>query len=130
MRISLAGFISSSLLKVSSGILGFLLWSLMSGSRYHEVTLTVPICLYNMPDQALNQAPVLEPEQITVTLGGTRSHLQDLMHEELGLHINYATLTIGQTLVQPTQHQLLLPADIKLVSYKPLYATIIKQEVS
>lgn len=109
--------LNNSTLKISACIIGFLLWSILNESQRARVTVTVPVCFYNVPANGTLKAP----EQIEVTLSGTHSQLRNLDVQALAIHINAAQLQEGNNVIDMGAEHLLLPPEINLVKYKPIH---------
>ena len=108
--------LSNSTIKLSALMIGFTLWSIMNESQFARRTLTVPVCLYNIPDTFMIKAP----ETATITIAGKHTNLRTLDLQDLALHINAGRLHAGTNVIDMTDDQLLLPPQINLVKYKPL----------
>jgi hypothetical protein len=109
--------LNNSTLKISACIIGFLLWSILNESQRARITVTVPVCFYNLPSSGAIKAP----EQIQVTLSGTHSQLRNLDPQALAVHINAAQLHEGVNVIDMSSEHLLLPPEINLVKYKPIH---------
>lgn len=109
--------LSNSTLKISACIIGFLLWSVLNESQRARVTVSVPVCFYNMPTTGNIKAP----EQVNITLSGTHSQLRNLDTQALAIHIDGTKLQQGVNVIDMTPEHLLLPPEINLVKYKPMH---------
>lgn len=94
---------------------GACLWFVVSQQRYDTLTLQVPLCFYPCNSGSTIQSP----ENITVTLSGTRSALKQLEHQQLAAHIDISTLDPKKTWITIEARHLFLPATIKMVNFKP-----------
>jgi len=84
------------------------------------VTLSVPLCFYNLPADSSIEAP----ESISLTIAGKRSEIRALEQEHLAVHIDASELQPGKQLVAITDKKLLLPSSIKLVQHTPSNLTV------
>ncbi len=99
----------------ASIIMGFFTWYLLM--QFQVITVTWPLPLYfdNLsPDLSLQA-----PEQITVTLQGTRKLLYSCKKTG-AIHLNGASIKPGKNYFLLKQNNLLLPTAIKLVNYTPV----------
>ncbi len=110
-------FTSPIFLKVSSLILGFLLWSSVSELFPRTLWVAVPISFYNKDLRAISA-----PESVHIELSGKRSHIKRIDTHNLAVHIDAQTLHTGDNHLAITHEQLLMPPSITV-------ATIIPQKV-
>jgi hypothetical protein len=102
-------------IRISSLLIGFLLWSTISDLHKDSITVRIPLCLYG------EQAKTWEiPEQVTVTLYAKKSVLRAIDLTTLAAHINADTLTNKQTRIALTNKDLLLPNNVVVTNYSPL----------
>lgn len=114
---------SPIILKFSALIIGIGLWSLISASHETTLELTVPLCFYNVSDNYTIEAP----ENIKITLKGTRTRLKILAAEPPVVLLNAGKLKNDATKIILTSDELYLPPDIKLVHYHPLPLIVYQQ---
>jgi YbbR domain-containing protein len=114
-------FLGNSFLKVSSLIIGYLLWSVVADSYVTSIWVDVPLCFYNN-DQAMC---VEAPEMVNVQLKGRRAVLYNLDKKSLAIHINIQDLKPGLNPYTLTTKDLFLSPAITLGDYIP-YKVIIK----
>ena len=110
----------STLLKVVALVIGYSFWHIFGGSHTAAVTVSVPLCFYNIPTETQLNAP----ESISVKLTGKRTDLRALDHTHLALHINATNLKKGKNLLHLSKEELLLPQTIQLVQYAPSNPTV------
>ena len=111
---------STPVLKVTSLILGFFLWKLLSDCCTISAWVQVPVCFYNGSYEGIQT-----PENITVELRGKRSHLRGLAN--LAVHINTPTLTPGPNPILVNQELMLLPPTISVGDTIPHNLVITKE---
>lgn len=117
MKISLQKtLLNKHSLRMSSVLIGFLLWSVLSNSHYDSRTVTVPLCLYGEQKEGVNAEL---PETITVTLQGKKSSLRAIDYTTLAAHVDYKEITTHKHLKITSRH-LLLPSLVSITSYCPL----------
>lgn len=106
---------SSSIIKITSVIIGFCFWFILSDFRPIEIAYTVPISFYN--DE---QYTIEAPETITVQLKGYKTDLYAADLTSLTAMIDLKQLHEGTNHIILTEENLFLPSEIKLVHYSPL----------
>ncbi len=107
-------------LKLFSLVCGYLAWTLISGSHVTQSTHTIPVCVYNLrADQRMQS-----PEYITLTLCAPRHLLRTIDHNELAVHIDATRLHVGDNQLIVDHSTLFLPANVNVVHYSPLNASI------
>lgn len=106
-------------LKLTSLILGTVIWALLWQYQTDSRWVEVPVCFYNVPEQ---MKVACDHEKITIQVRGKLADLAAC--DNLGLHINAAGFKPGTMRVCPEQQQLFLPKSVKLVHSKPLYLEI------
>jgi hypothetical protein len=120
MRLNLrALLLNNSFLKISSCIIGFILWSILNESYRTHLSLGVPVCFYNVPEAGSLTAP----EATQVTLSGKPSEIRKLSPENVAVQLDAQKLSEGKQSVPFTAQNLLLPPDVQLVKYKPIQVT-------
>lgn len=102
-------------IKIFSLIIGYCLWSFLSGLYMQTSTVQVPICFYNIPT---NKEVTAQPETIAVQIRGKKADLKRCT--DLALHVDAESLTPGQHKITPSEEQLFLPKTVTMVHYKPL----------
>ncbi len=116
MEVSIKEILSSNIiLKISSLIIGFLLWHLLSQSQYYTMQLDIPLSFYSVDKQYSIEAP----ETINITLSGKRSHLSVIDMNNLAIHIDGQQLHLEQNMIAIDTQHLFLPKTIKLLHYSP-----------
>ncbi len=113
-----SAFRSPIFLKVSSLILGFLLWSTVSELFTRSLWVAVPLSFYNTNEGTKISAP----ETVNIELSGKRSHMKQIDKKTLALHIDAQSLQLGENHLTITREQLLMPPSISV-------ATVIPQKV-
>src|SRR5437868_418332 len=116
--------LNNGTLKISSLVIGFILWSILNESYRAHLTLAIPVCFYNVPETA----SISSPEQLRVTLSGTQSTIRNVDQQALAAHIDAQKLTEGNNVVDITAQNLLLPPEVSLVKYKPIQMTLTTAE--
>jgi len=111
--------LNNGTLKVSSCIIGFIMWSILNESYRAHLTLAVPVCFYNVPETC----SITSPEQTQVTLSGSHTQVRNIDEQNLAVHIDAQKLVEGRNVIDMTAQNLLLPADLSLVKYKPIQLT-------
>lgn len=106
-------------------ILGILWWSIASELNRASRTFTVPICFYNTESNTIKA-----PEIIRITLGGKRSHLRLLNDMNVAVHIDAQTIPEKTTVLKIKQEHLLLPQNIKLLSYSPSNPLVTREKTT
>lgn len=109
-------------IKIISCIIGYALWSLLSQTYHEQLELTIPVCLYNEPENYT----ITAPEMVTVRLQGTRATLRTLTHEQLAVHLDATTLHAGDNPLCVDAQTLFLPEDVNMLHYNatPLLITL------
>jgi hypothetical protein len=121
MRLNLRKLLlNNGTLKISSCIIGFILWSILNESYRAHLTLAVPVCFYNVPEKCTINCP----EEAQVTLSGTPAQVRNLDQQTVALHIDAQKLEEGTNTVALTTKNLLLPQELSLVKYKPIQLTL------
>lgn len=116
MQISIQQLIFNNVvLKVTSLILGYCLWSMLGDLFQSTLWINVPLCFYNNEKNITIDAP----ESIQVMLSGKRSHLYNISSADLAIHINLNNLKSGDNYYILTDKNLFLPAEVKLTDYNP-----------
>lgn len=120
MYINLKNTVTSNIfLKISSLIIGYLGWSIISNAYHATMWITVPICFYNTSNLTIEA-----PETIFLELKGTRSQLRSIDKEKLSVFIDAKTLIQGPNACQITTSKLFLPPSIKIHNYIPINPVI------
>ena len=96
-------------LKVISLIMGFTFWFVWSDKQPTSCRVDVPLCVYNVPENAEFQAP----ETVKIQLSGKLKDLYDLDLDNLAVHIDGSTLHQGNNQCIVKNEQLLMPDDVK-----------------
>lgn len=109
---------NSLTLKLLSLFAGIGLWSVIGKIHTTTRTLQVPVTFYGP------QKNMEAPEYVTVLLAGKRADLYAIDTKSLALHINTDDLVCGENVLMPSTEQLFLPAQIKLVHWKPINAVV------
>lgn len=102
-------------LKAISLLLGYSLWSILSHNQTIRITITVPLCFYNIEHNLTIDAP----ETIAITLEGKRELFKYGKIEMLAAHIDCMTLHEGIHRIDISSQTLFLPDYIKLIHYNP-----------
>lgn len=102
-------------LKIVSLMLGYGFWHLFGSTHLITSWHTIPLTFYN----TTNSFSIDAPETVYVQLKGTRTHISYLDEKNLAIHIDGNTLNIGNNCLDITNHDLLLPASIKMIDYRP-----------
>jgi hypothetical protein len=102
-------------LKVISLIMGFTFWFVWSDKQPTSCRVDVPLCVYNVPENAQFDAP----ETVKIQLSGKLKDLYDLDLDNLAVHIDGATLREGNNQCIVKNEQLLMPDDVKMTHCKP-----------
>ncbi len=97
-------------------MLGYSLWALLGANLATQVTLEVPLSFYNMAQNHRIDAP----EQIRVTLIGSRARLRSVDTDQLAIHYDAAMLSPGKQPLALSGQHLLLPDGIRMLHYTPL----------
>ena len=105
---------SSLCLKISSLIIGFLLWSTVNDLFTYTKWFTIPLCFYNAESLVLSA-----PQAITLELSGKRSHIRQIASDSLAAHIDAHTLRPGNNLLAITRDHLLMPPSIQVTTVIP-----------
>ncbi len=105
---------SPLVLKATSLILGFLLWSTVSDLFTQSIWISVPVCFYNT-----NQEKISAPETISIELAGKRSHIRQINKDTLALHIDARTLHPGDNHLTITRDHLFMPPSISVATVIP-----------
>jgi hypothetical protein len=108
---------TNSILKISSVIIAFFLWSILNQSRPAQMTVMVPICFYNDTEQYT----LTVPEHCCVILHGLRSQVRALDAQSLAIHIDASILHEGLNTVSLEPHHLLLPSYLYLASSQQIH---------
>ncbi len=113
----------SNLLKGIALVIGYTFWYIFGGSHASVVTLSVPLCFYNMP---ASTHIVDAPESISITLAGKRADIRALHQEHLAVHLDASCLRNGKQPITITERELMLPTTtgIKLVQHSPSNPTV------
>lgn len=107
--------LSNGFLKISSCIIGYLLWASLSDSHLSTIWVEVPLSFYNKHEKITIEAP----ETIQVELKARRSVLYNLEKANLAVHINAQELKEGPNCCVINQSSMLLPSFINVNTYKP-----------
>lgn len=116
--------LNNGTLKISSLVIGSIVWSILNESYRAHLTLAVPVFFYNVPETAA----ITSPEQLRITLSGTHSAIRALDEQAVAAHIDAQKLTAGKNVVDITAKNLLLPPEVSLVKYKPIQMTLTTAE--
>lgn len=114
--------LSSLLLKVSSLVMGYVIWSFLANHNVIEQTIEIPLCFYNTSDSMRLESSV---SQVTVQLSGKPKDLA--WCNNLACHVNAHELKEGENYLHLTQKELLLPSRVKLIHYTPLTLCVEKK---
>ena len=114
MRALRTSLTSPLFLKVTSLIIGFLLWSTVNHLFTYSTWVTVPICFYNVDAKQIDA-----PESMNIELTGKRAHIRHINHDALAVHIDASQLTYGTHQLTVTSNQLLLPPSITATTVIP-----------
>lgn len=116
MHISIKNaLVSNVVLKGTSLILGYTLWSIIGETFPTSYWFKVPFCFYNV-----NAAQQPEgPEFVWVQLRGRRSLLSHLDAKNLGIHINAQELKSGPNNIVLSHEHLFVPPALALNDYMP-----------
>ncbi len=106
---------TSSVVKITSCIIGFCFWFILSDFRAIEITYTVPISFYNDEHYSIEA-----PETITVQLKGHKTDFYAADLTSLTAIVDLKQLHEGTNHIILTEENLFLPPEIKLVHYTPL----------
>lgn len=107
------------LLKISSLILGYLLWSTLSSSTMCNYAISIPVYCYNQADNMRIDAP----ESIHITLKAARTFMRLIDPTSLAVHIDAHSLHEGKNYITLSNKELLLPQEISVSHYTPLLIT-------
>lgn len=111
--------LSNLTIKIFSVLMGFYLWTFFGGIFYQSKSITVPVCLYNIPH---HKEIKVSPEYISVQIQGKRT---DLKHcYDIAFHLNAATLADGEHRLAPHEEDLFLPKTVSMLNYKPQTITV------
>lgn len=102
-------------LKILSLIMGYTFWFVWSQTQLTYCSITVPLCVYNLADNAQIEAP----ESVQVNLAGKLRDIYHLDLNNLAVHIDGETLHEGSNTYALTAEQLFVPDTIKMVHYAP-----------
>ena len=119
MRALRTSLTSPIFLKVTSLILGFLLWNTINHLFTYSTWVTVPVCFYNAQKKQIDA-----PEYLTVELTGKRSLLRHINKESLAAHIDAKNLSVGTHKLTVTSEHLLLPPSISTTTVIPHYIIV------
>lgn len=103
------------MLKFFAIIFGCTIWYIFSQSRQDTISINVPLCFYNTEKIKLIESP----DNIRVTLSGTRQELINMDIEHLAAHIDASKLNVKSADISIESYNLFLPTTIKLVHYNP-----------
>lgn len=109
--------VNKNTLKITALLLGSLTWIILSSLHYHSLTITIPLCFYNHEQHEINKNI---PDEIKVTLRGTRQSLRSIDYLTLAAHVDYQEYVQSQGTIKLTNKHLLLPNTVNVVNYKPL----------
>ena len=109
-----SALLSNKTLKVVSIIIGYGIWSLLTGIFTQSVWVDVPVHFYNV---AANASITAQPAMMKINLIGKRAALKYC--KDIAFHLDAAQFNSGQYCIVPTQEQLFLPKDIKMVHSIP-----------
>lgn len=125
MKIALKKHLMSNLvLKTTSCILGYSLWSILAAGHMATRMVEVPLAFYGNAALRVSQAP----EKVTIALQSKRNILHALDTHSLAAHINADQFIAGPNKVTFDNKSLFLPDSIKLVHYSPINIVVHVQE--
>lgn len=126
MRLNLRKhLLNNGTLKISSCVIGLMTWSILNETYRSHLTLTVPVCFYNVSQQYTISAP----EQAYITISGTPAQVRNLDQKSIAVHIDAQKLVPGTNVIDMTSKNLLLPPQLSLVKYKPIQLTLNNAEL-
>ncbi len=100
-------------LKATALIAGSTFWYLFSMHSMTTQQITVPLCFYQVPETLA----VHGPENVTLTVRGTRRALRSMNSKKMACHVSADKMTVGNNPIRIDNTQLFLPETIKLVHY-------------
>lgn len=103
-------------LRMSSLLIGFLLWSALSNVQYDHITVTIPLCVYGEQTEVITYKL---PETISVTLKAKKNSLRAIDFTTLAAHVDAQEIIMHKNITVTNKH-LLLPDSIAVACYKPL----------
>lgn len=106
---------SNLTLKILSLIMGYTFWFVWSQTQLTYCCLTVPLCVYNLAENAQIEAP----ETVDVQLAGKLRDIYHLNLDAVAVHVDGATLQEGSNPYTLTSEQLFVPDTITMVHYAP-----------
>ncbi len=119
MRALQTALTSPLVVKVTSLILAFMLWSTINQLFTYSTWVTVPVCFYNVESRQIDA-----PESIELELTGKRGHLKHIAYDRLAVHIDAAQLPYGTSKVKVSADQVLLPPSIAITTTIPHHLLI------
>ena len=125
MRLLRASLSSPLFTKVSSGIIGFLLWSSINGLFTQTTWVTLPISFYNKANKQIDTV-----DSVSIELSAQRSYLRQLSLDNLAVHIDANTLKLGDNQIKVSPEQLFLPDTISINAIIPeqIIITLLPEE--
>lgn len=108
-------FLSNTVLKCISLLLGFWFWYIASNNHIVTIQLSIPLCFTGLSQHHTIHAP----ETINVTLRAKRTDIYALSYDSLAIHKNIETLFPGKYGILIEKQDLFLPEQVQLIDYKP-----------
>ncbi len=108
-------FVSNVVLKGTSLILGYMLWSIIGETFPTNYWFKVPLCFYNVTTQQQPEGP----EYVWVHLKGRRSLLSHIDTKSLAIHINAQELKSGPNSITLSHEHLFVSPALALNDYIP-----------
>lgn len=100
-------------LKISSLILGYILWTLLSHKVSIFMNYRAPLYFYNTHNISINA-----PEDIGITLYGPKPDIFKLIKENNGVYIDAQQLPQGSYPLNVSAQSLSLPYTVKILSHE------------
>lgn len=110
---------NNATLKVTSCILGYAFWTILSQSHIKTIEVEVPVCFYGNSSYTY-----CAPATLHVTLAGKRTDLRCINPNTLAVHVDAQELKVGTHKLHVDNTTLFLPDTIKLVNYFPANCAI------
>ena len=106
-------------LKITSLIVAFAFWNVLTQKIDVQRTIDVPICLYNSNDVQFDT-----PNSVRLTLRGNQSIMRNLDQETIALHINAHKLSSDINWIAVTDADLFVPEGVSMIHCNPPILTI------
>lgn len=117
---------SNAFFKCTSLYFGYMLWSAISSFSGTTMSIDIPLCFYNVPQNIMLSAP----ESINVEIQGKKNKLVYIHKKTIAAHIDAQSFQSGPYAIKIENDNLHLPADIKVSRCSPHNIVVYAQKKS